>query len=372
MPDPRPEFTPKEQAVFEQMKQICAKPGRKNLQTMQSCALLKNQQMLEFDQRQAQIKALALDARLTRQLGAVGYVSARMNRIQVQGMLLSNALKKASIEYDSILTTRASKPIMGEIVFTIILTALPELKLIGGAFGLFANGAQAGGKIGTLVEGLSETIKPESMFDLVGQFYDNQAKDIIEAIKNPLSAQADVDAETQQRLSAFNSKNHILTNLIKSIERKLILIDRFEPSFYAYIISYQETDLLPFLEAKFKEARFDDAGPYDPQSFEIFADLILYDMLRIYCRHYCVASVGMVSAGARFEDVIGRSHSFEGMDEEQQRMIFEKFGAGVWRKRPGYPALNDSRDLVRHLGVRTVSTLTKQPVNLETSFIFRN
>ncbi len=57
----------------------------------------------------------------------------------------------------------------------------------------------------------------------------------------------------------------------------------------------------------------------------------------------------MAAAGAKFEDIIGKSYAIDGLDEAQKRMVYNKFGAKVWKSRMGYHSLDDSRDLIRHL-----------------------
>jgi hypothetical protein len=386
MPDLKPEFTKQELETLERMKKACAKPNRKSFQIMQNCTILKAQQLNEYERKQAEIRAIALANLSHRRLQALTYVIAKMNSIQTEGLLLSNALQKASGEYDMILASRAEKPIAGEIAFTLFLAVLPELKIVGRAIRTFAPGgtnanwrklttaassskASSWEQLADEVNGkMQKTIANNARLVSFGQFLDKQSKDIIEAIKNPLGAKANVDAETQKRLGAFNAKNQMLTAVIKAVERKLVLVNKFEPILYSFVLWYEGEDILTFLAFLFGVIGFDENLAYDAKSFDLFADLILYDMLRAYAKQYAVAWINMAAAGAKFEDIIGKSYAIDGLDEAQKRMVYNKFGAKVWKSRMGYHSLDDSRDLIRHLGVRTVSNLDDKEVNLLNPF----
>jgi hypothetical protein len=382
MSNPKPQFTKEEQKTLERMKRACEKDGAKPRRAQEYCAVLKAQQINEWERKEAELRSIAAANLSARRVRAITFVMAKMNAVQTEGLLLSNALQKASGEYDAILGARAKEPIAGEIAFTLFLTVLPELKIVGRALASFGSHARrtnwkemkgivSAAKATDWAEFADEIMKKtnpplyqSARLKSFAQFLDNQSKDIIEAVKNPLGASANVDAETQKRLAAFSAKNQVLTDLIKSVEKKLVLITKFEPIFYAFILWYEGEDLLAFLEYSFRLLGFHENIAYDARSFDLFADLILYDMLRAYARRYAVAWINMVAAGRKFEDVIGKSYDIDGLDEAQRKMIYNKFGAKVWKSRAGYRTLDDSRDLIRHLGVRTISNLDDKEVDL--------
>lgn len=388
MPEPKPQFTNEEQKTFERMKKLCEKRGIKSYRRMETCTMIKSHQIIEFKLKEAELKIIASANLNLRRSRGITYVASKMNNIQTEGLLLSNALQKASGEYDMILTTKAKEPIAGEIAFALFLTVLPELRVVGRSLKLFgsrpptsiggwkkvvdAASSSSTGSWGTLAdEVLRKTnvpgINPSSRLMSFGESLDNLSKDIIESIKNPLGASADVDAETQKRLGGFNAKNQVLTEIIKAVEKKLVLARKFEPILYSFVLWYEGEDLITFLEDIFRLIGFEQDIAYDAKSFEIFADLILYDMLRAYAKRYCVAWIQMVSAGSKFEDIIGKNYDIDGFDEAQRKMIYNKFGSKVWANRTGYHSLDDSRDLIRHLGVKAVSNLNDKEVYLPNS-----
>ncbi len=183
------------------------------------------------------------------------------------------------------------------------------------------------------------------------EYLDNQSKDIIEAFKNPLGVNAGVDAETQKRLSAFNAKNQILTHLIKLIEKKLVLMNYVEPIFYKFIFWYDREDLLSFIESLFKLVGFESDIAYNGNVFDLFSDIILYDMLRQYTQSYFIVSF-VNTGGSEGRSLEGApSHMPEsyirGLDGAQRKLIYQKFGKVPWTD-PSRPSVNNYKDLIKY------------------------
>ncbi|MEQ1764152.1 MAG: hypothetical protein ABL984_13550 [Pyrinomonadaceae bacterium] len=374
MPDLRPELTDDEKKFLGELTKICSAPRRKPSDT-ERCTLLKIRQTIEFDKMESERRAIAMADRFQRQLSDITYISARMNRLQNEGQLLSNALQRASNEYDLILTTRAHKPVsvFGEIAFTLFLTLLPELKLVGRAMKMFTDGRtvaavvmNAGGasqdnplarlltELGNKTQKLADSNARIVRF---ADYLDNQSKDIIEAIRNPLVSAPEVDTESQKRLSAFNAKNQILTDLIKAIQRKLVLMTLMEPILYAFVIWYRGDDVRKVLESMFRTSGLDGDISSDGSEFDVFSDLILYNMLREYMTKYCwmqfgVSPANQIDGRKQFDE---RLTVFEGLDEAQRKMIFKRFGSKAWRPRPSFFSLDSNWDLARHLKLKTVT-----------------
>lgn len=375
MPELRPELTDDEKKFLGELTKICRAPRRKPSDT-ERCTVLKLRQTIEFDKMEADRRAIAMTDRFQRQMSDITYISARMNRLQNEGQLLSNALQRASNEYDLILTTRASKPVsvFGEIAFTLILTLLPELKLVGRAMKMFTDGRtvaavvmNTGGtsqgnplarlltELGNKTQKLSESNARLVRF---ADYLDGQSKDIIEAIRNPLVAAPGIDTESQKRLSAFSAKNQILTGVIKAIQRKLFLMTLMEPILYAFVIWYQGDDVRKVLDSMFTVSGLDGDISSDGSEFDLFSDLMLYNMLREYMTKYCWMQFGVSNPTYPIEgrkDFDAKLTVVEGLDEAQREMIFKRFGSKAWKPRPSFFNLDSNWDLARHLKLKTVA-----------------
>lgn len=376
MPEGRPVSTKEDIAFFEQLENICPKPGKKSRSLIRDCAWLKTKQQLEYDQRQSELRLIAQIEQNTKKMEAITYVVTRMNSLQTEGMLLSNALQKASGEYDNILGARAADSPIGEVVFTLFLTLLPELKIVGRSVSAFLSSPERANSVlkaahavtwakaknwSDFAAGIASIVEKKKFQDSVmtsfGQYLDNQSKDIIEAIKNPTASNSSVDAETERRMKAFNAKNRVLTDTIKLIERRLVFAAWVERVFYQFIFWYDGPDILEILKNIFSLIGFDEKIAYDPRSYELFADLLLYDMLRAYASRNCLVWINeMYRTGfpKRAEDF--PVYDFEGLDEAQRKKIYEKFNSKVWRSQKGYGSLSNTWNLTDQLGIRVVTT----------------
>jgi hypothetical protein len=366
-PVPKPQMNKQEQETFERMKKACAKHGSKSTRMKETCAMLKAQQIQEYEQKQAELKAIALQNLNARRQEGITYVIAKVNKLQNEGALLSNALQKASGEYDMILKSKAASPIFGEILVTLLLTVLPELKVVGRAAGTFTTkramdlskiklGKSLDDNWTALGTELQKKVKIDASNARITKFadyLDNQSKDIIEAIKNPLGANADVDAETKQRLAAFTAKNQILTEIINSIAKRLVQANFLEPILYKFILWYEGEDLVPFLKTIFNLIGFDAEIAYDVKVFDLFSDLILYDMLRAYTKQYFSVKAqipGMDSSVVTVDNYKNPSESeINGLDSAQRKMIYQKFGKVTWGDTTR-PPVNNWRDLIKVWG----------------------
>jgi hypothetical protein len=319
------------------------------------------------NKKQAEMKTKALIDLAARRTEAVTYVMARMNRVQNEGALLSNALQKASGEYDMILGSKAKEPILGEIIMTLVFAALPELKVIGRAAKAFTTKRAidiSKVKLGSSIDDNwtlmateleRKTNKVAAQNAKILQFagsLDNQAKDIIEAIKNPIGASANVDDATQKRLAAFTAKNQLLTELIKSIERRLVQATFLEPILYKFILWYEGEDMLTFLTKLFQLIGFDNDIAYDVKAFDLFSDLILYDMLRTYVKQYFVVDVKSLydfHFDGTVNTYIPNDNDISGLDSAQRDMVFRKFGKVRWSDK-SRPPVSSVKDLVNLWG----------------------
>ncbi|MFO0812462.1 MAG: hypothetical protein U0796_04555 [Gemmatales bacterium] len=339
-----------EQQALDQMKKTCDKHGPKPLRVVQSCALLKKQLVLEEQQKQAELQSIARNKLTNRRIEALAYVTSRVHAIQNEGTLLLGALMKASGEYDQILAARASKPVIVDILAGVALAALPHLGLVQAAVGRtlrtygdpslkqLAKAAQRSTATGWegLITDLEQEVQKRASFvasqgqtlQKFSQSLDAASKDLIEAVKNPLAARADVDAATAERLQAFQAKNQILTQVIGKIQKALIATSRVEAVLHRFIVWY-EADPVPLLESKFKAAGLDANIAYQASEFDKFADLILYDMLRAYMKMHVTFTIKYSTYGGKGppkelpDDLDGADVS--GLDKAQRQMIMNKF-----------------------------------------------
>lgn len=359
------ELTKEEQKSIDDLKKVCAKRGPKNNRTIRDCALLKSQLNADNRAKNAEMTLVALQTQIALQgerLKAVAYVTARMNAIQNEGMLLLGALQRASADYDQILAARARQPVVFDIIAGLALAALPELKVLGRAVGFFipSKSPIKRQQIAELVEAAFGDLKVStSKGSAFINGLDNASKDLIEAIKNPLAANADIDAESSKRFAAHAAKNQILTNVTKSIERTLAAATLLEPWFHRFIFWYDGSNISSILKFAFNAVGFDRDIAYDSKEFHLFSDLILYDMLREYVKNYFVVTVNVEDTRFSGEGPIKDLPQYipesqiQGLDNAQRKLIYNRFGKVQWSD-TSRPPVNDYKDLLQLWGGKVI------------------
>jgi hypothetical protein len=352
-----------EKKALDQLKKVCEKKGWKSQSTLQNCGLLHKQLELEKKQKQIELETIARMNLMTEKLMAFMYVTSRMNALQNEVTLLLAALQKASAEYDLILSSRAAQPLLGEIFQLLVLAALPELKVVGRAFTSISRRVEI--RNWKALQAAASKSKADSWDTLVDEVMtvgqksqkltgpgakkfvdslDNASKDLIEAIKNPIAANAAIDAETQSRLAAYNAKNSVLGPIIKEVTRSLVAATMFEPILHLFIFWYEAPDIATVIKNKFGIIGYDGDLAYNADAFDLFADLVLYDMLRAYVKGY-VKIDGF--DGDPLEKLPQRNDNVFGIDGAQRKMVYNKFGKVRW-KDTTRPPVNDYKDLIRH------------------------
>lgn len=345
------QLSSEEKKALEQLQRACEKHGRKPLQLVQSCALLKRQLALEAEQKEAELRRIARHALSDRRLEALGYVIRRVNAIQNEGTLLVGALMKAGGEYDQILQARASKPIFMDVLAGLALAALPHLGAVSAAVNrslrsygdatMRAVARQAQRSTATGWEGLMSELgaitqkrdaavlgRHGASLQKFSEILDAASKDVIEAVKNPLAARADVDDATAERLKAFRPKNQVLSDVVRKIQKALVACSKAEAVLHRFIVWY-DGDPVPLLESKFKAAGLDAEILYRTSDFDRFSDLILYDMLRAYVKAH-------VTFTFKYSTYLGsgepktwpeklKDDDVSGLDGAQRTMIWDKF-----------------------------------------------
>ena len=140
---PPPPLTQQEQKTLDQMKAVCARHGPKSTQVTQNCVLLRQQQILDDRLKQAERDSLARDQLIDQKRQADEYVSRTMHQLQNEGTLLLGAIMQASGQFDVILAARASKPVIYDVLGTLAIAMLPELKLLGKVVGRWVSVANS-------------------------------------------------------------------------------------------------------------------------------------------------------------------------------------------------------------------------------------
>ena len=201
------------------------------------------------------------------------------------------ALQKASAEYDLILSSRAGQPLLGEVFQLLVLAVLPELKVVGRSF-MAVSKRRADMKNWKALQATASKSKADSWDTLVDEMMqvpqkksgptpgvkrfveslDNASKDLIEAIKNPLAANAAIDSETQSRLAAYNAKNIVLAPIIKEVTRSLVAATKFEPILHMFIYWYDAPDITIVVKNKFGIIGYEGDLAYNADGFDLFAD----------------------------------------------------------------------------------------------------
>jgi hypothetical protein len=369
-------LTKEEQQALDQLKKTCAKRGPKSPQTLQSCALLKRQLATEEQLRQAEIESIARDNLNEAKRQALAHVTQRVNALQSEGTLLLGALLRASGEYDQILSARAAKPILLDIIGGLALAALPELRLIGRIFNRVVPrvsktqgvklamaevidtlgrtpGTARGKAITKDVFGGTKPITRDKRVTTFLESLDSASKDIVEAINNPLSANANVDAATRERFAAYQAKNRILSQIVQNIQRSLVLANLAERLLHQFIVWYNG-DVVSAVKEAFNLAGLESIA-YRPEDFDRFADLILYDMLRAYVRGNVVFTARYASWVApqpgAYPAQIESERDVAGLDSSQRDLIYKRFSSLPlkWQD-PTRPPIKSFHDLIRSWG----------------------
>lgn len=356
-----------EQDALEKMKKVCTKHGPKSAQTQFNCAVLKKQLIEENERKEKELLDAARHNLNNERLKAVAFVTRKMNIIQNNGMLLHGALLQASTNYDQILGAKAAKPVFGEIVQGLMLTLLPELKLLGRSVNFFAPSMK-------IVHVSSDLSKHKGLRPLLAELekvaqkrekqlaekianfnnqafvvfasaLDNQSKDLIEAIKDPFSSNADVDEETKKRFAAHSAKNQILGQVLKQVQMTLAKATLLETIYHKFIFWYEGQDVVAVLEKNFSESGLEENISYNVSDYELLADLVLYDMLRAYVNSY----FEVLSNAASVDNLPSKYDEdyVKGLDLAQRKLIYAKFSKVSW-KDPTRPPVKDYKDLIKH------------------------
>jgi len=362
MGHPQLPLTVNEYYELERLKEICQRHGSKDQRTTLDCALLKKQLELESQIKEAAVRAEAARALTERRLQSLAYVTRRINAIQTAGILLQSAIMKASMDYDMILAARASKPVLFDIASTLFLAALPELKVVQKTakwfldrkFKIPSSKELQKLSVSQLMERLGTTPQKtgqKAALTTFAQSLDNQAKDIIEAIKDPLAANAEIDENTKMLAQAYNAKNQILSPLLNALRRSLVATILVERICHRFIWWYQGDDLLIGIKTLFENHGLEEDTKYTGKEFDLYTELLLYDMLREYVKNYFQVRMDASyhrDAPQDLPDHVPERY-VDGLDEAQRQMIYARFSKVPWNDR-SHPPVKSYKDLIEHWG----------------------
>jgi hypothetical protein len=374
-------LSPDEQKVYDRWKNVCEKNFNSLKPSVQfSCVIQKKQ--LEQD---AQLKQQAMlnEARIQfvhRQIEALMYVLQTVDARQIEATLLLAALMRASGEYDQILAARAAAPIALDIIFGLATSFLPEAKLLGRLAKRYTSSVKTAylrasvwrAMAGTVEANSWQTLatdimevtaaklerriaiagKIEKVTEKFAHTIDSASKHMVDAIQHPLEANKKVDEATRERLAAWKSKNQILSDIIRDINRTLAAVATFEPILFRLILWYEGADIVNLIKKKFIDADLDSPATNNPADYDALEDLILYDMLRLYTKQNFVVSG--VYERTPIDDMPDQGtealgYHFEGLDEAQREMIYNRFGKVRWQDATR-PAVHNYRDLLKYWG----------------------
>ena len=362
------DLTKDEQSALDQLQKVCDSHRAKTTDTLQKCALLKQQQQLmtklraEQDARKKADDMQAAAARLQGQRQrALAYVSQQMNAMQTVGLQINGALWKATTDYDAILAAQAGQPIIIDIILNLGIEMIPELKLLGRSMKAFelARNKGVGRKGWEAMADLASYLgnaAPRKVPTIgritpavkgFGDFLDRRSNDIIAAIRNPVIANDSIDSATAARMAAYDAKNRILSDALGDLHRKLVIASFMEDILHKFIFWWEGEDVLAIVQQAFKAAGLDSSS-YDASlsSFEALSDILLHDMLHAYVKSYFLV-YGEI--GKTIDDLPDREDYMyiHGLDKAQRRMIYDRVKGMKIPNHSGRMPIDEYKDFVR-------------------------
>lgn len=288
-------------------------------------------------------------------------VDGLFKRLHITGLQILGAVEMAAQNYDAILQARADKGVVGDIIANLIITFLPELRILQKTFSLFV-GIKFTGK---LVSPATTKVITKSFAAV--QKVDQRLDDIIQSINGPISAGSGMDGESQARYAAYAAKNQIFSRTLEQLYAALDSAYATEMLLQSMIIAYPQQGVQSFVQNMLKKTGLVDIpyGPIKPtetnqSTFSLLSDLILYDMLRAYVSNYVTIGFAIGRPSASQVKVWPQfNNDIDGLDIDQRTMIYKKFHTVRWNyalrkiswNDPNIrPSISSYKDLVLHWG----------------------
>jgi hypothetical protein len=359
-------MTPEERrAIHDRLVKQCSKPMKVLPQALQNdCYFL--------DNSAAQAAATKLSGA---RLEAALYVISKVARRQAEGTMLLGALIKAARAYDEILQARARKPFLLELVLGVGLAFIPELKAVERIASrtvprvtstLALRKLYAAAKsdfavpnyqaviekiskmpkttIASVVSGF-ERVPVEQRLITFAETFDEESTHVIHAVRDPLLASSEADADTQARVAGYSASNQVIGNLIDAISRSLWVMTLVQSLLFRFILWSESDTLVDQVKTAFEIADLAADIPYSSNTFPLFADLILYDMLRTYVGSYFVVKKSWTQNIDELPEDWD-DDDIAGLDLEQRNQIYKRFANVQWWD-PLRPPVKDYKDLLR-------------------------
>lgn len=305
------------------------------------------------------VDALQALQRLERdQRMAADLINQRYDQSQTNATLVLAAVMSASNQYDNILQTKAEKSLFKAIITDVVISFLPELKPLERFFG-------------TIVK---EKVKSQEMLDKLKNMYSKDLydktvkadydymnrtrdrlmqagklmdrvviKDASRSAKNTISSNKYEDAASQLRDIIFQAKNEIFQQAISSIMSKLIHYNTVANFLYDIVPQFSDPIALDYVRSVTDHYGMGENIAPNTGLYNKLSDIILYSMLKRFAANYC-----SITEYETDIDKLDKWIGIDGLDKSQRQKIYDKFGSQVWESKPDYPAVNNSRDLLRY------------------------
>lgn len=299
---------------------------------------------------------------------AAKLVNKRNDQCQTMATFTLAAVMSASAQYDEILKTTAKKSLVEGILIDVIISFLPELKILEKGFGRLVKERIKPQELQDKVKKLvSEDLfnkmvkadydymnKTRDKLLEVGRVMDKVViKDAVRSGKNTVSSNKYSDDVSHLSNIAFQAKNDIFQQAISSIMYKLLSYHINTYKILDTIPYFDLGQIISYVKRVLEVSEMDEINiSEEPNLYNKLSDQILYSMLKRYVSQYC--SITITAYGVSSGGQVDKSTPIDGLNKSQKQMIYDKFGSKVWAAKPDYPAINDTLDLFRYWGVKVI------------------
>jgi hypothetical protein len=254
------------------------------------------------------------EAQTAEAVQVVGFVTDQFAQRTVQYGYVQRAITLASNDYTDILKTQASKEIsLGPLLTFAAFALLPEYLALAGTLKEIAGNAEFRKSVAAPTAALKTLGKTIDFFQKTAE----QIKTPTEKIKNEYAA---------------------ANTAIKAMYDKVL----GEQALTAAILHELSTVLLDgtYLSMTTMRAMFNKCGlqivtPQTVQQLaaasDVLAEMLLYDMLHSYTKQYVTLEIAGSEDGESLEDVTDNRVEFEGLNDQQRRVVFDRFKHVPWK-----------------------------------------
>jgi hypothetical protein len=256
------------------------------------------------------------EAQTAEAVQVLGFLTDQFAQRTLQYGYAQRAITLASNDYTDILKTQASKDIsLGPLLTFAAFALLPEYLALAGTLKEIAGNPEFRKSVAASTAALKTIGKSIDFFQRTAE----QIKGPTEKIKNEYAA-ANVAVKaiydkvlTEQALTAA-----VLHELIST------LIDGSYLSMTTVQAMFHQSGLQTVTAQKREDLT---------AASDVLADMLLYDMLHSYTRQYVTLEIAGSEDmdGGSLEDVTDNRVEFEGLNDQQRRVIFDRFKTVPWK-----------------------------------------